>query len=111
MRNFIKNMFVKNSKVKQEQKPMGSIQLRKSMTVKYSALHKLGGTPQEAHKPCLVETDMILKAVAQDSENYYFEVFCNYTTIWSEKNLQHAKNGSIIYISKNDFKTIKIRRL
>ena len=86
------------------------IQLRRPTQFTYSSLTAIGYEPSEAGKPCIVTPDMILRPVCKDKAFYYLQVYCNYETLFCDKEMQEAKHGAIVICTINEFDNLKIRR-
>jgi len=52
-----------------------------------------------------ITTDMIVIVWQIGKKEVLCRIACNYDQIWSMKKLQHARNGDIVKINKEDFKT------
>jgi hypothetical protein len=75
------------------------LQIADRVKVRHDEIMYLHGT----NKPVLIKPDMVLIVRKVQSDRYLFRVACNFETLFCEKKLHHATNGSTVWIDKNDF--------
>ena len=108
--NKIKKLFTKKPTNIDYLNEWAKLQLRRPTQFTYSNLTAIGHEPSEEGKPCIVTPDMVLRPVCKDKAFYYLQVYCNYETLFCDKQMQHAKHGNIVMCTINEFDNLKIRR-
>lgn len=68
-------------------------------------LKRAGARNKETKKYCSIENDMVLIFQEETKENFYFKVRCNF----APSSEYEAKDQSIVFFSKRNFKSIKYR--
>ena len=106
----IRSKFARNKAKPLDPIQYTKIQLRRPTQFTYSSLTAIGHEPSEAGKPCIVTPDMVLRPVCKDKAFYYLQVYCNYETLFCDKQMQEAKHGKIVMCTINEFDNLKIRR-